>query len=76
MRFVVAASAVEKERSDAVQDFATLGVRAVLDDIFQFRDQRKVGAHIDNRETSRRFFTVSAYRRPITFPEQPLQRFQ
>src|SRR5512144_1676973 len=32
LRFVVAASAVEKERSDAVQDFATLGVRAVLDD--------------------------------------------
>jgi hypothetical protein len=57
LRLVVAAGAVEKECCDALQDFAALGVRAVLDDIFRFRDQRKVGAHSGYRETSR-FFTL------------------
>ena len=51
MRIAVAAGAVEKERGHPLQDFAALGARAALNDLFQFRDQREGVTHIGNQDS-------------------------
>jgi hypothetical protein len=50
---VVAAGSIEKERGDALEHLHALLPGAVLDDLFEFGDQREAGTHFPIHEIRR-----------------------